>query len=141
MTAAKMGYKNLFVYSEGMPVWEEFAYPSIKGPEYEAKVETVKMLVQDLAALIKSGSKDFVIVDVRDEQEYADGHIPGAVNIPVAVFASKSSILDKKKRIIIYCNGGERSNKAYRKLMKLGYKKRFQSLFTDWKEAGQEIES
>ena len=140
MTAAKMGYKNLFVYSEGMPVWEEFAYPSIKGPEYEAKVETVKMPVQDLAALIKSGAEDFVIVDVRDEQEYAEGHIPGAVNIPVASFASKSIILDKKKRIIIYCNGGERSNKAYRKLMKLGYKKRFQALFTDWEEAGQEIE-
>ena len=141
MTAAKMGYNNLFVYAEGMPVWEEFEYPSIKGPEYEAKVETVKMPVQALATLIKSGAEDFVIVDVRDEQEYAEGHIPGAVNIPVASFASKSIILDKKKIIIIYCNGGERSNKAYRKLMKLGYKKRFQSLFTDWKEAGQEIES
>ena len=141
MTAAKMGYKNLFVYAEGMPVWEEFEYQSIKGPEYEAKVETVKMPVQNLAALIKSGAKDFAIVDVRDESEYADGHIPGAVNIPVAAFASKSSVLDKKKRIIVYCNGGERSNKAYRKLMKLGYKKRFQALFTDWKEAEQEIEN
>jgi rhodanese-related sulfurtransferase len=136
-----MGYKNLFVYAEGMPVWEEFEYPSIKGPEYEAKVETVKMPVQDLAALIKLGAKDFVIVDVRDESEYADGHIPGAINIPVEMFASKSSILDKNKRIIAYCNGGGRSNKAYRKLIKLGYKKRFQSLFTDWKEAGQEIEN
>jgi rhodanese-related sulfurtransferase len=135
-----MGYKNLFVYSEGMPVWEEFDYPSIKGPKYEARVDTVKISVPDLAALIKSGAKDFVIVDVRDEPEYAEGHIPGAVNIPVATFASKSSMLDKKKTIIVYCNGGERSNKAYRKLMKLDYKKRFQSHFTDWKEAGQEIE-
>ena len=123
-----------------MPVWEELDYPSIKGPEYEAKVETVKMSVPDLAILIKSDAKDFVIVDVRDEQEYAEGHIPGAVNLPVTVFASKSSILDKKKRIIVYCNGGGRSNKAYKKLMKLGYKKKSQSFFTDWKEAGQEIE-
>lgn len=140
MFAAKMGYENLFVYLEGMPVWEEFDYPRIKGPEYEARVETVKMPIPDMAALIKSGAKDFVIVDVRDEQEYAEGHIPGAVNIPVDTFASKSSILDKNKIIIVYCNGGGRSNKAYRKLMKLGYKKRYQSLFTDWKEAGQEIE-
>jgi rhodanese-related sulfurtransferase len=140
VVAAKRGYENLFVYLEGMPVWEEFDYPSIKGPEYEARVETVQMPILDLAALVKSDTKDFVIADVRDKQEYAKGHIPGAVNIPVAAFASKSSILDKKKRIIVYCNGGGRSNKAYRKLMKLGYKKRFQTLFTDWKEAGQEIE-
>jgi rhodanese-related sulfurtransferase len=141
VTAAKRGYKNLLVYLEGMPVWEEFDYPRIKGPEYEERVETVKMPILDLVALIKSNEKDFVIVDVRDEQEYAEGHIPGAINIPVATFASKSSILDKKKRIIAYCNGGGRSNKAYRKLMKLGYKKRYQVFFTDWKDAGQKIEN
>ena len=130
-----MGYQNLFLYLEGMPVWEELEYSSIKGPDYEAKVETIKMTPQDLSALIKSGADDFVIVDVRDESEYAEGHIPGAINIPVATFASRSGILDKKKRIIVYCNGGGRSNKAYSKLIKLGYKKNFQALFTDWKEA------
>ena len=134
-----MGYENLFLYSEGMPVWEEFEYPSIKGPGYEAKVETVKITPQDLSALIKSGTDDFVIVDVRDESEYVEGHIPGAINIPVAAFASRSGVLDKKKRIIVYCNAGERSNKAYRKLMKLGYKKIFQSIFADWKETGQKV--
>jgi len=133
--AAERGYENLFLYAEGMPVWEELEYPSIKGPGYEAKVETVKITSQDLSVLIKSGADDFTIVDVRDESEYAEGHIPGAINIPVAAFASRSGVLDKKKRIIVYCNAGERSNKAYRKLMKLGYKKNFQVLFTDWKEA------
>jgi len=98
-----MGYENLFLYSEGMPVWEEFEYPSIKGPGYEAKVETVKITPQDLSVLMKSGIDDFVIVDVRDESEYAEGHIPGAINIPVAAFALRSGVLDKKKRIIVYC--------------------------------------
>ena len=68
MFAAKMGYENLFVYLEGMPVWEEFDYPRIKGPEYEARVETVKMPIPDMAALIKSGAKDFVIVDVPNHE-------------------------------------------------------------------------
>ncbi len=130
-----MGYENLFLYAEGMPVWEEFEYPSVKGPGYEAKVETVKIMPQDLNALITSGADDFVIVDVRDGSEYDEGHIPGAINIPVAAFASGSGVLDKKKRIIVYCNAGERSNKAYRKLIKLGYKKIFQSIFADWKQA------
>ena len=135
MEAAEMGYENILLYAEGMPVWEEMDYPSIKGPGYEAKVETVKITPQDLSALIQSGVEDFVIVDVRDESEYVEGHIPGAINIPVAIFASKSGVLDKKKRIIVYCNAGERSNKAYRKLMKLGYKKKYQAIFADWKEA------
>ncbi len=134
-----MGYENLFLYSEGMPVWEEFEYPSIKGPGYEAKVETVKITPQDLSVLMKSGIDDFVIVDVRDESEYAEGHIPGAINIPVAAFALRSGVLDKKKRIIVYCNAGERSNKAYRKLIKLGYKKIFQSIFADWTETGLKV--
>ena len=141
MEAAKTGYEKLFLYAEGIPVWEESEYPIIKGPDYEARIETEKMTPQDLSSLIKSGASDFTVVDVRDKSEYAEGHIPGAINIPVASFASQSGILDKEKTIIVYCNGGGRSNKAYRKLIKLGYKKFYQALFADWKKAGQVIEN
>ncbi len=78
-------------------------------------------------------------MDVRDAYEYTEGHIPGAINIPVVSFAAQSGVLDKKKTIIVYCNAGGRSYKAYRKLMKLGYKHIFQTLFADWKEAGYTI--
>jgi rhodanese-related sulfurtransferase len=138
--AAKMGYGDVLVYAEGMPVWEEAGHPMITGPDYEAKIETTKMLPQELNALAKSGDDGFLIVDVRDESEYAEGHIPGAINIPVASFASRSGVLDKKKTIIVYCNAGGRSYKAYRKLMKLGYKKYYQSLFGDWKESGYQVD-
>jgi rhodanese-related sulfurtransferase len=80
-------------------------------------------------------------VDVRDPEEFAEGHIPGAVNIPVANFASQSGSLDKEKQIIVYCNSGGRSYNAYRKLMKLGYKRFYQALFADWKDQGLPIES
>jgi rhodanese-related sulfurtransferase len=135
-----MGYDDVLVYAEGMPVWEEAGLPLVAGPNYEAKIETTKMPPQDLHALVKSGRHDFAVVDVRDESEYAEGHIRGAINIPVTSFASRSGMLDKKKTIIVYCNAGNRSYKAYRKLMRLGYKNFYQSLFTDWKEAGYEVE-
>lgn len=90
--------------------------------------------------MIDSASKDFVIVDVRDQFEFKEGHIPTAINIPVETFAAKSEVLPKEKKIVVYCNTGGRSYTAYRKLMKLAYPNIFQTMFADWKEAGQQIE-
>ena len=137
--AIALGYKNILVYEEGMPVWEEKGLTMITGPGYEAKIETTKISPHDLKTLIKLNKNNFTIVDVRDKSEYAEGHIPGAVNIPVASFAARSGELDKHKTIIVYCNAGNRSYKTYRKLMKLGYKKFYQALFADWKSAGYEV--
>jgi rhodanese-related sulfurtransferase len=137
--AVAEGYKNVFVYAEGMPVWEEMNYPIYAGPDYEKKVETTKLSPEEMKAIIHSGAGDFTIVDVRDESEFAEGHIPGAINIPVARFAAESGKLDKKKKIIVYCNSGGRSYLGYRKLMKLSYKKIYQTLFADWKEEGMKV--
>ena len=78
---------------------------------------------EGLKKVVESKDPRFVIVDVRPETAYDKGHIPGAINIPVAGFALQSGVLDKNKQIIVYCNSGGRSYNAYRKLMKLGYKK------------------
>jgi rhodanese-related sulfurtransferase len=138
--AAQLGYKNVFVYAEGMPVWEEVGYPIVKGPGYEAKIATNKITPEDLHSLLQSKNNDFVVVDVRDTYEYAEGHIPGAINIPLVTFAAQSGVLDKKKTIVVYCNASGRSYKAFRKLMKLDYKKIYQALFSDWKTAGYRVE-
>lgn len=134
--ATDIGYQNVLVYAEGIPVWEEKGMPIYAGPNYEERIETTKISPADLEKLLKSGADTFQLVDVRDKEEFAEGHIPGAINIPVASFASQSDVLDKKKKIIVYCNSGGRSYNAYRKLMKLGYKDFSQAIFADWKEAG-----
>ena len=134
--ALKLGFDNVFVYAEGMPVWEEKGMPIYAGPDYEKRIETSKISPADLNTLITSNTGAFTVVDVRDPEEFREGHIPGAINIPVGIFASQSEALDKKKKIIVYCNSGGRSYNAYRKLMKLGYKDISQAIFADWKEAG-----
>ncbi len=151
-TALKMGYKRIYVYAEGMPVWEEKGMPIYAGPEYEKRIETSKLSPAELNTLVQSKiqgkaqgktqgkTPTFSIVDVRDKEEFSKAHIPGAINIPSPTFASQSGILDKKKQIIVYCNGGGRSYNAYRKLMKLGYKDIHQALFFDWQEAGLPVE-
>lgn len=137
--AIAMGYKKVLVYAQGIPVWEEKGMPIYAGPNYEKRIETTKISPADLNRLIKGDGNTFQLVDVRDPEEFAEGHIPGAINIPLSGFAAQSGILDKKKTIIVYCNSGGRSYNAYRKLMKLGYKKINQAIFADWKEAGFEV--
>ncbi|MFQ3574027.1 MAG: rhodanese-like domain-containing protein [Thermodesulfovibrionales bacterium] len=133
--AEKMGYSNLAIYNEGYPVWEERGFKIVPGPSYEAKIETTKIKPEDLKKLIDAGSKDYVLIDVRDASEFKEGHIPTAMNIPANEIASKQDILPKEKKIIVYCNAGSRSYMAYRKLMRMEYKNINQTLFADWQTA------
>jgi len=131
-----LGYTNILVYSEGIPVWEERSFQMETGPGYGKKIETTKLTPGELDALIKAGDKDYVLVDARDAAEFREGHIPTAINIPAESFASNSSVLPKEKKIIVYCNTGSRSYLAYKKLIGLAYPRIYQTLFADWKDAG-----
>lgn len=135
-----LGYKNILIYSEGIPVWEERNLPIVAGPDYNKKIETKKVKPADLAKLISENQGDYVLVDVRDPSEFREGHIPTAINIPVETFSTQSSVLPKEKKIIVYCNTGSRSYLAYRKLIKLVYPDIYQTLLADWKDAGLQIE-
>lgn len=135
-----LGYTNIMVYSEGIPVWEERMLPIAAGPEYGKKIETKKIKPADLKAMIDTKKDDFVLVDVRDPAEFKEGHIPAAINIPAETFASGSGILPKEKKIIVYCNTGSRSYLAYRKLIGLSYPDIYQTLLADWKDAGMTVE-
>ena len=137
----ELGYSNIWVYSEGMPVWEEMGYPFYKGEDYEKKIETTKLAPAELRDLMAAESASLIVVDVRDPEEYAAGHIPGAINLPLNKFAAGSGGLDKEKKIVVYCNSGGRSYGAYIKLIRLGYKNIYQAIFADWQEAGFDVAS
>jgi len=64
--------------------------------------------------------EEYIIVDVRSENEYKSGHIVGAINIPHNEI-SENSNLDKDKVIFVYCMSGTRSEMAYNTLNSLGY--------------------
>ena len=138
--AATLGYTNILIYGDGFPVWEEKGLKIVPGPDYAKKIETTKMKPSELNKLMQSGDKGFVVVDVRDESEYKEGHIPGAISLPLETFASRSEVLPKERKIIVYCNSGGRSYNAYRKLMKLAYPSIYQTIFDEWKQAGLPVE-
>jgi len=89
--------------------------------------EQVYMIVsegrKEEAAKMMQSETDYIVLDVRTEQEYASGHIPGAVNIPNETIASGAiqQLPDKEQLILVYCRSGNRSKQASEKLVNLGY--------------------
>lgn len=83
-------------------------------PVYISQEEVKKIMDSDSNALI---------VDVRREDEYASGHIPGAVCIPNETIEETVGELlpDRNRLILLYCRSGNRSKQAAEKLCKLGY--------------------
>ena len=64
-----------------------------------------------------------ILLDVRTPEEFASGHIPGAVNIPNESIGTQQipELPDKAQRILVYCRSGNRSKQASEKLAALGY--------------------
>jgi rhodanese-related sulfurtransferase len=64
----------------------------------------------------------YIILDVRRPDEYAEGHIPGAINVPNEEIgtADIEELPDKSRLIFVYCRSGRRSKEASEKLVKLG---------------------
>ena len=66
---------------------------------------------------------DYILLDVRTQDEYAQGHIPGAILIPDYEISEKaeSVLTDKDQLILVYCRSGRRSKNAAAQLEEMGY--------------------
>ena len=82
-----------------------------------------RQITMDEAAKMMKDEKNYIILDVRRPDEYADGHIPGAINVPNEEIGTKeiAELPDKSQLILVYCRSGRRSKEAAEKLVKLGY--------------------
>lgn len=65
--------------------------------------------------------KDWQIVDVREPNEYATGHVPKAVNIPLGSLTTRVSEISKDKDVILVCLNGTRAFSAWQTLTQKGY--------------------
>ncbi len=84
---------------------------------------TYKQITQEEAKEIMASSNGYLIVDVRRPDEFAAGHIPGAVNVPNETIGDTAPALlpDKAQVLLVYCRSGRRSKEAAAKLAELGY--------------------
>src|SRR4051794_32831510 len=109
----------------------------------QTKAEIEEIDSRTLAAAFESGSPP-VIVDVREQDEWDEGHIPGAVHIPRGHLEARieRAAPDAARPVLLYCSAGNRSVFAAKTLEELGYADvvSLAGGFTDWKRNGFPIE-
>lgn len=74
-----------------------------------------------LEQLLEEASQAFILVDVRTEQEFAQGHIPGALNYDYRIIAHALKDTDPAQPVVVYCRSGNRSGQAERTLRAMGF--------------------
>lgn len=65
--------------------------------------------------------KGIMVLDTRTDKEYKQGHIPGAIHIELSEVGSKAKKLKKDKGLVVYCQSGNRSIWAIKRLMGMGF--------------------
>ena len=89
-------------------------------PKQAASYRQISM---DEAITMMEEESGYIILDVRTPEEFADKHIPGAVNIPNETITAEEipELPDKDQLILVYCRSGNRSKQASEKLADMGY--------------------
>ena len=87
------------------------------------RTNTYRSVTMEEAVTMMERERGYIILDVRRPDEFAEGHIPSAVNVPnESIGADEIPVLpDKDQLIMVYCRSGRRSKEASEKLVKLGY--------------------
>lgn len=88
----------------------------------DARKRIKECTVDDVKAMLDKGEK-FVLVDVREESEFAKDHLPGAVHLGKGVIERdiEAKVPDTSTPLVLYCGGGFRSALAADNLQKMGY--------------------
>src|SRR5215210_150924 len=118
-------------------------------PTYRELLQQVKSEIAEVDAsqaqeYLRDSERGTVLIDVREQAEWDEGHIPGAVHVPRGHLESRieSAAPDKARPLVVYCAAGNRSAFAAKSLEELGYEEvvSLAGGFTDWKRNGYPVE-
>jgi rhodanese-related sulfurtransferase len=137
---AELGFKEVYKISGGLNQWKEEGLPTIQIPAQISESITA----QEAFNLIQEnqGNPNFVIIDIRTPEEFAQGHIENAININYGSenFQEELDKLDKDKIYLIYysCACGSIDKKALDTMKELGFKEvyKISGGLNNWKTAG-----
>ncbi len=114
----------------------------IPSPDYAGETRSMKRYdAREVHDLAESG--DIVIVDVRSDETYEEGHIPGAINVPYVELPDRYDELDRARHFVLHCESGKRATLAASALEAHGFE--HVSVFpagpSGWKRAGYQLET
>lgn len=87
------------------------------------QTDSYRQIGMDEAVTMMEDENGYIILDVRTPEEFAEAHIPNAINVPNESIGTDDipELPDKDQLIMVYCRSGRRSKEASAKLAKLGY--------------------
>lgn len=135
---ARVGYENVVGFlAEGLDVWEKMGLPIAAGDIKDIEPT-------ELDSLLKSCSNGDCpkVVDVREPWEYKQGHVPGAILMPLGQLASRLSELDPEHPVAVICASGNRSQSAAALFGQKGFKTVYNVVGGTgaWMRSGLEVE-
>ena len=118
-------------------------------PRFLQIVEAVRVNIRECTVSDvrerQARGEPFLLFDVREESEFAAGHVPGAKSLGKGIIERdiEAIVPDPDKEMVLYCGGGFRSALAADNLQKMGYTNviSMDGGFRGWKEAGLPIEA
>jgi rhodanese-related sulfurtransferase len=107
-----------------------------------AQARMTPMTQEQLLEHLRSHPDHLFVLDVRTPQEFAEGHVPGAVNVPYDQVASRLAEVPKDKDVVLYCRSGRRAGLAADVLAAQGYTRlsHLEGDMTAWVEKGRPVE-
>ncbi len=118
--------KPVFLRIQKAAVWAVVLLSLAAGAFRTAGSQSIEVTVQQARALIqqRAGQRTFVILDVRTPEEFAAGHLAGAVNVNLVApdFAARLRALDRGKTYLVYCRTGARSTQVAQAMLRLGFR-------------------
>jgi rhodanese-related sulfurtransferase len=90
----------------------------------EAKTRIAETTPAEVQARIEEAGRDWLLIDVREQDEYRSGHLPGAIGCGRGILEYHIADIeaDPAKEIVLYCRGGMRSALAADSLRQMGYR-------------------
>ncbi|MCS7058118.1 MAG: rhodanese-like domain-containing protein [Meiothermus sp.] len=137
------GYPNILNLDGGILAWYQAGLPLDTEPQEAVRSSTAftELTPQEAQAWIQEGA---YVVDVREPYEYAMGHVPGAVNIPLGRLAAEVGRLPKDRKLLLVCASGNRSSQAAEYLVGQGFEGslvgNLEGGTYGWMAAGLEVE-
>lgn len=156
-----LGYNNVRAFPPSFNGWSEAGEPvsteAVEAATYEVPEIEPELLaavdgflstipegflaVGDVEKFNEARDNGAFVVDVREESEYAEGHIPEAVNIPIRSLADNLDQIPADQPVFIYCKSGHRAALSTAALQTLGYTnvRAYPPGFAGWSDAGQPV--
>jgi phage shock protein E len=131
------------VFAQSPPVPQGMPAPNAAAAQPATPKMPLAQVSQDALVQMQAdkGSQVFVL-DVRTPKEFAEGHVPGAVNIPYDQVAAHLGVIPKDDEIVLYCHSGRRAGLAAETLAANGYRKlaHLEGDMTGWQKAGRPVQ-